>query len=147
MGCEHKAKKPGRAVPCVCVFSALTGAGAGPRGQCRLAACAGVPQGALPVRATCPGGIGPPVAGSASAAASLALITNHFAFVASPSLSLRSALRPASLAELAAVAVAVASGQVMGPARPFAWCLVPGASISDPGLGMGPGWFGTASPY
>jgi hypothetical protein len=55
MGCEHKAQKPGRAVPCVCVFSALTGAGAGPRGQCRLAACAGVPQGALPVRATCPG--------------------------------------------------------------------------------------------
>jgi hypothetical protein len=27
----------------------VTGAGAGPRGQCRLAACPGVPQGALPV--------------------------------------------------------------------------------------------------
>jgi hypothetical protein len=59
----------------------LTGAGGrclpvGPRGQCRLAACPGVPQGALPVSGMQHAlGIGSSVAGSASLAASLALTT------------------------------------------------------------------------
>jgi hypothetical protein len=37
----------------------VTGAGAGPRGQCRLVACPGVPQGTLPVSGM-PWGSDPP---------------------------------------------------------------------------------------
>jgi hypothetical protein len=58
----------------------VTGAGAGPRGQCRFAACPGVPQGAMPVSGMRHAlGIGASVAaaGSAAAAASLALITSR----------------------------------------------------------------------
>jgi hypothetical protein len=53
----------------------VTGAGAGPRGQCRSAACPGAPQGALPVSGMPWLGIGSSVAGSVAVATSLALIT------------------------------------------------------------------------
>jgi hypothetical protein len=55
-------------------WGCLTGASAAPRGQCRLAACLGVLQGTLPVSGM-PWGSDPPLAGSTSVAASLALIT------------------------------------------------------------------------
>jgi hypothetical protein len=57
----------------------VAGAGAGPRGQFRLAACPGVPQGALPVSGMPWAlGIGSSVAASVAAAASRG--SNHFAF-------------------------------------------------------------------
>jgi hypothetical protein len=60
----------------------MTGAGAGPRGQCRLATCPGVPQGALPV-SDMPWGSDPPwLRGRIRGRVAALLIpgSNHFAF-------------------------------------------------------------------